>query len=61
MGKKKKCMQCSVNCNYFPDMTCYNFEYDKNGIKRRSDNKRFICAFDGHEIKSWYDKCPLKE
>lgn len=61
MGKKEKCMQCLVTCNYFPDMTCYNFEYDKDGIKRRSDNKKFICAFDGHEITSWYDKCPLKE
>lgn len=59
-GKIELTMQCSPKCNYFPDMTCYSYKYDENGLKRRNDGKKFICAFDGHEIKSWYDKCPLK-
>lgn len=53
-------MQCSPKCNYFPDMTCDCFKYDENNVKRRNDGKKFICSYDGHEIKSWYEKCPLK-
>lgn len=55
-----KQIQCSPRCNYFPNMECYHYDIDESGLKRRADKKKFICAFDGHEIKSWYDKCPLK-
>lgn len=56
-----KKMTCKVTCTYFPNMDCDSWKYDEDGIKRRNDGKKFICLFDGHEIKSWYDKCPLKE
>lgn len=52
---------CTVNCPFFPDMTCNAWEYDKEipYIKRRADKKEFICGYDGHIIKSWTDEiCP---
>jgi hypothetical protein len=75
MGKKSKSksktikkeelsteMQCSPNCIFFPDMTCYDWEYDKDNpeIKRRKDAKKFKCAYDGHIITNWYSPCPQK-
>lgn len=55
-------MQCSPKCMFFPDMTCINWEYDKENpnIKRRKDNKKFKCIYDGHIITSWYAPCPKK-
>lgn len=48
---------CSPKCLYFPDMTCNDWKYDEEipYLKRRSDNKKFICGWDGHEIKNWND------
>lgn len=48
---------CSPRCLYFPDMTCNDWKYDEEipYLKRRSDNKKFICGWDGHEIKNWND------
>lgn len=56
-------MKCSVQCMYFPDMTCNSWKYDEKdpNIKRRDDGKQFVCAYDGHVIKSWYDTCPKEE
>ncbi len=51
-------MKCSPNCTFFPNMECKKWDYDDTGLKRRTDNKKFICGYDGHEIKSWYDECP---
>lgn len=60
-NSKKKEMQCNPKCTYFPNMECYHYEVDKNGVKRRADGRKFICGYDGHEIKDWYAVCPLKE
>lgn len=54
-------MQCSPNCTYFPNMEVLSWKYDENNLKKRTDGKKFICGFDGHTIKNWYDKCPLKD
>ena len=59
----KKEYQCNVRCTYFPNMECLSWEYDKEKpyIKRRTDGKEWICGFDGHIIKDWFDnECPLK-
>ena len=55
-------MQCSTKCRFFPDMSCSEWEYDKDipYIKRRKDGKKFKCGYDGHVITSWYSPCPKK-
>lgn len=47
---------------FFPDMNCTEWEYDKDKpyIKRRNDDKKFRCIYDGHIITSWYAPCPKK-
>lgn len=57
----KKEMSCTPICPFFPIMeSCVEWEYDENKpyIKRRKTKKNFICGYDGHIIKSWYEECP---
>lgn len=58
MAKILPGMKCNPNCTYFPNMECKSWRFDKDNIKRRTDGKEFICGYDGHKIKSWYDECP---
>ena len=59
-NKENNQAKCDVHCIFFPDMTCSSWKFDEKEpyIKRRDDGKQFICAYDGHVIKSWYDECP---
>ena len=56
-------MQCSPHCPYFYNNGDYvDWEYNKDTcLKVRKNPKPFLCDYDGHDIKSWYDKCPMKE
>lgn len=56
-------MVCSPTCQYFPNMECNEWVYDDNVlfIKRRKEEKPYVCGYDGHIIKSWYAPCPQIE
>lgn len=50
---------CTPYCTYFP--LCESvvaWQYDENGLKRRTDKKIFLCGYDGHVIKDWNSPCP---
>lgn len=54
-------MKCNPYCTYFPNMECREFKFDSEGVKRRAVKiPEFICGYDGHCIKSWYDECPME-
>lgn len=54
-----KKMNCNVKCPFFPkNSDIIDWKYDKNGLKRRKNPIPFICGYDGHIIKSWYEECP---
>lgn len=54
-----KKMNCFVTCPFFPkNQEITDWEYDKNGLKRRKNSNFFICGYDGHIITSWYEECP---
>ena len=52
---------CNPNCSYFPDMEVPAGEwvYDDKipFVKRRKDQKKFCCLYDGHVID--WEKCNL--
>ena len=58
MGKQ---MNCNPLCPYFPNSeSSIDWEYDQKipYLKRRKNQKNFICGYDGHIITSWYEDCP---
>lgn len=53
--------ECKINCPYFPDMFIkendWECDKEKPYIKRRKEQKIFVCNYDGHPI-NWKTPCP---
>jgi len=63
VDKNQNIFGCTPYCIYFPNSECVEWVYDEKNpyIKRRKDNKKFVCKYDGHVIVSWTDEiCPKK-
>ena len=59
---ESKCSGCTPHCMYFPtDPDVISWQYGEDGLKYRRDKKEFRCAYDGHLIVNWIDKCPKLE
>ena len=52
---------CHPDCLWFPNMDCSVWSFDEDGVKHRADNKEFICGYDSHPIKNWFEPCPFYE
>lgn len=55
-------MNCTPSCMYFPnEVEVIDYTLDENGLKHRKDKAQWICGFDNHLIKNWYDECPREK